>query len=347
MMHCAVALIAGLFSIDSSWAAQCRSDIVFPFTFDFTKSFDSPSDNKPMSVMQGAHRWSLGRAFSTSCFCGAGNTFDTVYFTVVTKLPLGFQATVNGKQLQFYKLNRHLQVAAEIGVENQHGYTAFPFSSLAASVGVKACSSNPDNLLIATGNRGQIHLLIDQPFIGETIIPTTRLFELYGDTSPNAAPYGKPVMWIEMSGKVSVPQSCGLTPGQPTTFDFGKVVSSAIALPGTENPRYSQERTFAVTCKNITSGIKLSLESAAAPAHSNVFAAHNRSDMGIQVRNKGNIISPLIPGAAPKSGNIIPLQVDYVQQTSRFTILAYPVRTKPSVEPGPFEATATLKFDFE
>lgn len=78
----------------------------------------------------------------------------------------------------------------------------------------------------------------------------------------------------------------------------------------------------------------------------NIFATHGRTDLGIQVKNNDRILSPLLPEAVPHPANIIPLTLNYTQQTAEFTIEAFPVRTEQNVEPGPFEGTAILKFDF-
>lgn len=189
--------------------------------------------------------------------------------------------------------------------------------------------------------------MIDHPFVGESTIAHTQLLNVFGDTNPNATPT-TPIAGVTMTGRVTVPQSCELAPGQVTTIDFDNIQPNTLAVPGAASPANSRERTFQITCTNISQGvaINLSLESAANAHFPNIFATQGRTDLGIQINNNGRVISPLLPDATPGSANIIPLTLNHAQQTAEFSIEAFPVRTESHVEPGPFEGAATLKFDF-
>ncbi|MNR42874.1 hypothetical protein D3C85_1614390 [compost metagenome] len=117
---------------------------------------------------------------------------------------------------------------------------------------------------------------------------------------------------------MSVPQSCKLAPGQITTIEFDNVEPYKLAVPGAASPANTRERTFQVVCTNISQGIgiNLSLESPANTHFPNIFATHGRTDLGIQVNNNGRILSPLLPKAAPHPANIIPLTLNYAQQSA-------------------------------
>ncbi|MDA8486297.1 fimbrial protein [Pseudomonas resinovorans] len=190
--------------------------------------------------------------------------------------------------------------------------------------------------------------MIDRPFIGESVIRETKLLDIYGDTMPGAQP-AAPLSTVSMSGRVSVPQSCQLAPGQVTTIEFDNLHPDTLSTPGAATPNNTRQRTFQIQCTNIseTVAINLSLESAAHPRFPDVFATHRRTDVGIQVSNHGRIVPPLAEGAAPTPAQIIPLTLDYAAQRAEFTIEAYPVRTEKHLVPGPFEGAATLKFEFE
>ncbi|WP_280347717.1 fimbrial protein [Pseudomonas sp. BN414] len=313
--------------------------------FDFTQRFNSPNDNAPNMVMPNANIWELPLYLAT-CHCPKGQIFRENYYTARTDLVPGNKAVVNGQQLQFYKLNRNLQVAFELWVDGDlREYVPVPFSSVSNLEDyAKTCQVGKD---YGTGTKGRIHLMIDRPFVGESTISNTQLLEVFGDTHPNAAAT-TPIAGVTMTGRVSVPQSCKLASGQVTTIDFDNVEPRSLAVPGAASPANSRERTFQITCTNISQGvaINLSLESAANAHFPNVFATHGRTDLGIQVNNNGRMISPLLPDAAPDFANIIPLTLNYTQQSAEFSIEAFPVRTERNVEPGPFEGTATLKFDF-
>ncbi|MCY1433556.1 putative minor fimbrial subunit LpfD [compost metagenome] len=296
--------------------------------------------------MANANEWQLP-LYQATCSCPKGMIYRENFYTTRTKLEKGNMATVNGQQFQFYKLNRNLQVAMEIWIDGLLlEFVPVPFSSVSNRENnkTKRCQEGKE---FGTGTKGRIHLMIDRPFVGVNVISHTQLMEVFGDTVPNATPTS-PIAGVTMTGTVSVPQSCKLAPGQITTIEFDNVEPYKLAVPGAASPANTRERTFQVVCTNISQGIgiNLSLESPANTHFHNIFATHGRTDLGIQVNNNGRVLSPLLPKAAPHPANIIPLTLNYAQQSAEFTIEAFPVRTEQHVEPGPFEGTATLKFDF-
>ncbi|MCY1218284.1 putative minor fimbrial subunit LpfD [compost metagenome] len=342
-----IAFLSALLTTEFTTAYPCVTIAGPPHQnhFDFTQRFTSPEHNAPNTVMPNANVWQLPLYMAT-CYCPRGQIFRENYYTARTDLKPGRKAVVNGKQLQFYKLNRNLQVAIELWVNGYlNEYVPAPFSSVSNEESyAKTCQVGKE---FGTGTKGRIHLMIDHPFVGESTIAHTQLLNVFGDTNPNATPT-TPIAGVTMTGRVTVPQSCELAPGQVTTIDFDNIQPNTLAVPGAASPANSRERTFQITCTNISQGvaINLSLESAANAHFPNIFATQGRTDLGIQINNNGRVISPLLPDATPGSANIIPLTLNHAQQTAEFSIEAFPVRTESHVEPGPFEGAATLKFDF-
>jgi type 1 fimbria pilin len=340
-------LLLSLLATEFAMAVPCNTIAGPPHQnhFDFSQSFTNPDDNAPNTIMANANVWQLP-LYQATCYCPRGTIYRENFYTTRTNLEKGNKATVNGQQLQFYKLNRNLQVAMEIWIDGLLlDFVPVPFSSVSnLEDKAKLCQVGKE---FGTGTKGRIHLMIDRPFVGVNVISHTQLMEVFGDTVPNATPTS-PIAGVTMTGSVSVPQSCKLAPGQITTIEFDNVEPYKLAAPGAANPANTRERTFQVVCTNISQGIgiNLSLESASNIHFPKIFATHGRTDLGIQVNNNGRILSPLLPEAAPHPTNIIPLTLNYTQQTAEFTIEAFPVRTEQNVEPGPFEGTAILKFDF-
>ena len=153
---------------------------------------------------------------------------------------------------------------------------------------------------------------------------------------------------VYMSGTVTVPQSCQLAPGQNAVMNFGAINKDQLARPG-EAPEKVIKRTFQIKCSNISQTVKinLSLESQPHSQEPSLLATQGRSDLGIQVRNLGRVVWPLVPFGTPKPNNIIPLDLNYAAQTTEFELEAWPVKMTSDPKVGPFNATATLKFDFE
>ncbi|MFC5698862.1 fimbrial protein [Pseudomonas sp. GCM10022186] len=199
-----------------------------------------------------------------------------------------------------------------------------------------------------TGKTGRLHLMIDKPFIGESVIPKTKLLELRGTVENTSSTGATPLADVWMSGSVVVPQSCELAPGQVTTIDFGNLNPWEVAGPG-ETPQRTVSRTFQIQCKNISEmvAVNLSLEGAPHAKQTNALAVNDRSDLAIILKNNGRIVPPLREFATPKPENLIPLTFNQAEQKGEFDLETYPIKAEKYVDPGEFKSQVTLKFEFE
>lgn len=100
----------------------------------------------------------------------------------------------------------------------------------------ESCASTPYN----SGARGRIHLYFRRPFVGVTTIPSTRLVDTYVSVV-SGVKSDVPVSTISMSGTVTVPQSCEISP-QTVTIDFGDILTSNIQTKGRWRPASRQKR---------------------------------------------------------------------------------------------------------
>lgn len=102
-------LLLSLLTSEFAMAVPCRT-IAGPLHqnhFDFTQIFTNPDDNAPNRVMPNANVWHLP-LYQATCYCPSGEIFRENYYTTRANLKPGNTATVNGQELQFYKLNRNL-----------------------------------------------------------------------------------------------------------------------------------------------------------------------------------------------------------------------------------------------
>ncbi|MFZ6050236.1 fimbrial protein [Pseudomonas sp. CR3202] len=340
-----------------AFGGQCSPDDgTHSFDFLFNQTFYSPEENRPQMLMPNAHTWDLGGQYRGGCKCNKPNTIvPEIFYTAKSDLAKGYTAAVNGVDMQFFKVNRNIQVAGEVWIDGRRTeFVPIPFTSV-SNMGPSEdghpfqCRANGEvRVIFDTGKKGRLHLMIDKPFIGESVIPKTKLLELRG-TVENTSPTGAtPLADVWMSGTVTVPQSCELAPGQVTTIDFGNLNPWEVAEPG-ETPQRTVSRTFNIQCKNISEmvAVNLVLEGNPHDVQTNALAVNDRSDLAIILKNNGRIVPPLREFATPKPENLVPLDFNQVEQKTQFDLEAYPIKAEKYVDPGEFKSQVTLKFEFE
>lgn len=169
----------------------------------------------------------------------------------------------------------------------------------------ESCASTPYN----SGARGRIHLYFRRPFVGVTTIPSTRLVDTYVSVV-SGVKSDVPVSTISMSGTVTVPQSCEISP-QTVTVDFGDILTSNIQTKGAMPPRFTpEERTLTLACRNISAGVKVSLSfrGEADGSMPEALKTSNR-DIGVMIKDmQGNVIRPQ-SGRLPIDNFNIPTRV--------------------------------------
>lgn len=345
-----LALILG----DSAVAGDCApTNGTHVFDFPFSATYTSPDDNSPKRVLANAHAWDLGGDYPGSCRCSRPNTSYVApnLFSTRTDLATGYSAPVNGQTLQFYQVNRNIQVASEVWIHgDRQAYVPAPLVAVSNLLsGARDCTSAGliENFNYRSGSMGRLHLMIDRPFIGEVIIPRTRLFDIVSAVEGAPSIAAQPMASVWMSGRVVVPQSCKLAPGQVTVFDFGGLSPNELPMPG-QAPQHTMVRRFQVQCSNVPqmAEIDLSLEGRVHPDEPSALAMNERSDMAIMLKHEGRILPPVPQSGVPRPENIIPLALDLASQRGDFQLEAYPIKLTPGVAPGTFSSQVTLKFDF-
>ena len=343
-----VLLASAFWGSQDAFAGSCSGyPAAQEYTFSFNRTFTNPNENAPDTIMPDAFTWQSNQEYPALCTCVG--SFRQTYFTARTDLEAGKVAVVNSQLMQFFKVNRNIQIAAEVWIgAGKRAFVPIPFFSVSNERPGWDTITCPFQGTFNSGSEGKIHLMIVKPFVGTNVIPSTKLLSVFATTGPNEATSSLPMATVFMSGSVTVPQSCELPTGQDTTIDFGPVASGALAGPG-ETPMKTVKRTFQIRCKNISDTVKVQLSLEARPHvdDSSLLATEGRQDLGIRIRNLDRVISPVPPFGTPTNGNFIPLAMDYVDQSAQFDLEAWPVVTSRPVKTGPFQATATLKFEFE
>lgn len=346
---CVTAILLFVYPTERILAGACSTDKgTHQFHFPFQATFNDPSQNSHQSTLPNAHSWNLPTTYSATCTCNSGGSTPELNFSASTSLALGYKGQVNAKTMQFFKVNRNIQVAFEVFIGgNRNEFIAAPFSMEGNRTFERCSYGSIQGNNFASGGRGRLHLMIDRPFVGQSRIPSTKVLDIYGTTYRDDPHPSTPMASVWMSGEVNVPQSCRLEPGV-VTIDFDKRSAHEIAKIG-QPGQQPISRTLQVKCTNISEmvGINLSFEGHPSTVDSNILAVNDRSDLGIVLKNNGHVVPPVNPGGIPGERNNIALEFNPADQRGQFSIEAYPVRLKERLKPGPFESQVTLKFDFE
>lgn len=310
------------------------------FSFLFSPVLTDPSQNVVGRIIKNADggNWNLPGSYRVKCEC------QTRTASYVTAKMLLSEPVFSSGGLTYYALNEYLGVASEVFVAGyRNAFIAAPFTNESnfktdMDGDDESCASTPYN----SGARGRIHLYFRRPFVGVTTIPSTRLVDTYVSVV-SGVKSDVPVSTISMSGTVTVPQSCEISP-QTVTIDFGDILTSNIQTKGAMASGVTpEERTLTLACRNISAGVKVSLSflGEADGSMPEALKTSNR-DIGVMIKDmQGNVIRP-------QSGRLPIDNFQYPNQSGSSRISVYPINTTgrpPAV--GQFNATATIQAEIQ
>ncbi|VEI66151.1 fimbrial protein [Serratia rubidaea] len=311
------------------------------FYFPFDAQYTDPENNRPGVIIHDASKgkWNLYEGYIAECGC---DNMIEAYFTADSLLR-AVDAEVDG--WTYYVLNEYLSVASAVTIAGGHDPgTKFkvPFSNLSNIMPPQykvPCNSVKNEY--DSGATGTVNLMFRRPFVGVQVIPRTNLLEIYmSSTSGVRSP--EPVARVSMSGTVTVPQNCEISP-QPVVINFGEIMSARFKEKG-KMPKdftpYHQELTLA--CRNISDGVKVSLSfnGEADTTELDALKSDNKS-IAVKIEDaERNVVAP--------NGGKLPVVMNYAEQTGKTEMTLYPVNTtnKPP-EVGVFNSTATIRVEIE
>ncbi|MEE4484852.1 fimbrial protein [Serratia ficaria] len=309
-----------------------------PFSFVFAPRLEDPAQNVTGIVIPDAagNNWNMTENYDVQCECRS----RTASY-VSAKPSLGGGGLPIGP-LTYYALNEYLAVASEVYVGgNLRQYIPTPFSNVSNRKTElqpgESCASAP----YSSGARGRIHLYFRKPFVGQTIIPNTRLVESYVSVI-NGVSSTIPVSVVTMSGIVTVPQSCEISP-QTVVVDFGDILATGFKTKGQMPPGFiPHQKELTLACRNISAGVRVSLSfRGEADANMPVALKTSNGSIGVMIEDR------LGKAVSPQSGRL-PVDFNYPGQTGSTRISLYPINTTgqaPAV--GTFNATATIQAEIE
>ena len=337
-------ILAGLMALAISPQAMaatgwCQNNSGAPFqdSFSFIETFTNPSQNQAGMEFNRLYNWSTGGTYQAKCDCDS-TSGATLYKATIP----GLVATQTRSGLNFYSLNKYLEIASELyiaGFLNQYVPTPLQDKSNLYNT---AAPCNSGGAAFDTGSKGYISLYFTRPFVGQVTIPPTIILSVYG--TRKAGSYSSiPMTQISMSGSVTVPQSCEINTGQPINIDFGDIAANnfktASQMPTGFTPHVVN---MTVACTNISAGVKISLSfQGTKDINDNTALATTNSDIAVRIENITGVKIPMISG-------LLPVNLNYSTQTGDTAMKIYPINTTGNLPAGGgFTATATIQAEIE
>jgi|MedtruStandDraft_1076414.scaffolds.fasta_scaffold08504_2 type 1 fimbria pilin len=302
------------------------------FTAPFTYNLTDPSQNVAGRIISPAYTYSLGGNYYGTCDC---STTGVTYFK--TDVPLSDVAYKDGTNT-YYSVNEYLAVATDVYIGGYlYQYKHSPFTDVSNNLS-DGCPSSE----FSTGAQGHVHLYFKKAFVGESVIPSTTVMRIFA--SKTAGSYSAtPLAIVNISGTITVPQSCKINDGQVINIEFGNILSNALKTKGAGPTGYAAKvEQLAYVCTNMAQGVKLSFtfKGQASPDDSNALATNN-PDVGVRLEDMNGAV------LTPNSGKLSAV-LDHATQTGSTSFKSYPVNTTGK-EPaaGEFKSTATIITNIE
>lgn len=325
-------------------ACERREGGAQEYPFSFNASFTEPEQNTTGKIIENAagDEWNNSSNYKVICGC------TDMVKAYVTAIPLLKELDYTGVDsegdaLSYYVLNDFLSVASKVYIGGWvEKHKPVPFYNISNENSGDPISCGGEKNTFTSGAKGQINLRFRRPFVGVQVIPPTRLLEVYlSSTSGVSSP--TPVSYVMMSGTVTVPQNCEISP-QPVVINFGDIMSTDFKRKGEMPKNFTpHQRDLTVACRNISDGVKVSLsfQGEADPNDSSALKSTNK-DIAVKIEDSSSnsVISP--------NNGRLPVVMDYTDQTGKTGINVYPINTSNEMpEVGVFNSTATIRVEIE
>ncbi|WP_339275921.1 long polar fimbrial protein LpfD [Enterobacter asburiae] len=340
-------LFSGQALAAADWG-PCTADTTHTFSAVLDKTITDTSENASGVVFPDFWSWDLGGTYPGTCECPAGSATAPTYYKASSPLTLGHSE--GGRD--YFVINDNIQISADVWIEGgRKEYVTIPFENESNESGSRSlCDVDGDHsVAFATGSKGKLSLFIHHPFVGELVIPSTKILDLYA-TRKLSVYNASPLASVYFSGHIIVPQGCELSSGSTLEIPFGDFKASdfkdrkgQIAKNAT---KFTKELQF--KCTNISDGVKIFLHIEGMPnANDSNAIDMGNPDIGAVIEGaNGNILVP--NDASVNQEMSVSALVDETHRTASTTISAYPISTTGKLpKAGVFEGIATMRIDVE
>nr|WP_283771148.1 long polar fimbrial protein LpfD [Enterobacter sp. 120016] len=331
----------------ADWGPCTPNGGTHSFSAVLDKTITDTSENASGVVFPDFWSWDLGGKYKATCECPAGDDLVEGLFMASSPLPFGHSEGAR----DYYVINDNIQISADVWIEgNTQKYFTVPFSNKTNQNPSRGgCDVNGTDPNWATGSKGKLSLYIHHPFVGELVIPETKIVDVFGTRKEGV--YGAtPLSSVFFSGHIIVPQGCELSSGSTLEIPFGEFKASDFKDRKGQIPKnartFTQELQF--KCTNISDGVKIFMHIEGLPNANDTNAIDmGNPDIGAVIKgDNGKVLVPndINANQELKVSNL----VDETHRTASTTISAYPISTTGKLPAaGEFEGIATMRIDVE
>lgn len=343
------ALFSGQALAAADWGPCSPTNGTQLFNAVMNETVTNIEDNTAGAVFPDFYTWNLGKQYPGVCECPAGIETSEVWYKTVSPLTIGH---ISGDRT-FYVVNNSIQVASEVYIGGDLGeYRKVPFdntSNLRSDRAVCDVDNSSPGMGFDTGGKGKLTMYINHPFVGEMVIPQTKIVDVFGTRKSGV--YGAtPLAEVNLSGTIIVPQGCELSSGSTLEIPFGDFKASdfkdrkgQIAKNAT---KFTKELQF--KCTNISDGVKIFLHIEGTPnANDSNAIDMGNPDIGAVIEGANGKI--LVPNDTSVNQEMsVSALVDDTHRTASTTLSAYPISTTGKLPAaGEFNGIATMRIDVE
>lgn len=293
-----------------------------------------------------------GNSYQLDCSCNATDDVN-IYYASSTPLMAGVYSG-------YYKLNDNLDIAITVNdirdgktlpvptkitsaIKSDGYYRDDSQNSVCASAPASSRTNTP---VFSTGSNVTLSLYVTRPFLGELVIPVTRVATVQAAWSSTiTAPKNNfgDIAQIYVHGKIVVPQSCTINQGDVIRVNLGDINATRFTTPGSKPDGYTEVQfNIKYDCGDMSKiNNKLFLQLDAADVVDGISLVARRKgpgnvpDIGIQIINRDSGVNVI-----PFHNGLIAIDPHNMNEVH---MEAYPVNLiGGQLQPGPFSGTATL-----
>lgn len=344
---------SALFSGQAMAAADfgpCTPDSTHIFSATVNKTVTDTSKNVTGATFIDFDSWNLGGSYVMSCECPDDTSLvnDTLFKAVV---PLSFVTNIEDRH--YYQVNNNIAIASDVLIGGGRGeYVNTPFENVGNLTNNRSqCSQNASSkdAVWGSGGKGHISLYIIHPFVGESIIPSTKILDLFVTKKPGV--YGSiPASSVYLSGSITVPQGCELSSGSTLEIPFGEFQAHDFKDRKGQMPAgaTSMTKELQFKCTNISDGVKIYLHIEGTPNENDSRAiSMGNPDVGAIIKGEsGNVLIPNNTDFEQEMS--VSDMVDDTHRVASTKLSFAPISTTGKMPAtGDYEGIATLRIDVE
>lgn len=262
----------------------CKTDTGNPFTYQYNFNFGSDQN-----FVGHTTNWKELRATGNYYVRGECQPANTTFWSArsASGVTAAFTES-NGTVWHDIPNNDYIQVASQIFIWNRingGGFNHVPFSNRSNDCAGR-CAVAP----AASGGRSQVNLRIKKRFIGSSFIVSQPIAYLYATQGTAGGVGTTPMVILNLTAEMTVPQKCDINAGQVINIDFGNLSTQVFKDTAVgRKPELApiRERTFSIQCNNVDAAALLSVRIETSSAQNNIILSNN-PDVGFILADQNN-----------------------------------------------------------